>query len=108
MVKDVPDLLVHCGAIIDVEVEDMLEERTLRIRRGKIEEILQGFDSPADGEQVLDWSEFWVCPGFFDCHNHPTVNIGEPPDPAEYRTVLQTLRAGNNLKTYLQFHFESS
>ncbi len=94
--------LVHCGTVIDPDDGVPLEKQTLRIENGKIVKISKGFLSPQKDDSLIDWSRFCVVPGFFDCHNHPTVSIGEPADPDTDRLVLQSVRAVKNCRIYLQ------
>ena len=63
-------ILIHAGHIIDVESEELLDEKSIRIDGERILEILDGFANPASDEELIDLSTYTLMPGFMDMHVH--------------------------------------
>lgn len=58
---------------------------------------------PSNRENVVDWNEFVVIPGLFDCHDYPTEDFGMEYDSEEVRKVISLLRAAKNCLNILKF-----
>lgn len=63
-------LVIHCGALIDVSEEKMLEEQTILVEGDQILEIRKGYMTPAAGDSLIDLKAYTVLPGFMDMHVH--------------------------------------
>jgi imidazolonepropionase-like amidohydrolase len=98
-------LVVRAGHLLDVENGRMLADQLVRIRAGRIVEVVP-WRQPAADETVVDWSDRWVLPGLIDLHTHladwgMTSNPAEPLMHSPQAVALQgaanaraTLRAG--------------
>ena len=73
-----PRRQLHCGALLAVPGQAPLRERTLVVRGGKIEQVLEGWvqpgalNVPAEEAEVIDLRRAFVLPGLIDCHVHLT------------------------------------
>ena len=66
-----PDAYIRAGAIIDVAVGEILDNRIIAIEDGAIAAVTSSNDGPipADAE-VIDLSDYTVLPGLIDAHTH--------------------------------------
>jgi imidazolonepropionase-like amidohydrolase len=62
-------LYVHAGRLIDVDKGRVLENRLIRIEKGRIAAVTP-HAAPPDGAAVIDWSNKTVLPGLIDLHTH--------------------------------------
>jgi imidazolonepropionase-like amidohydrolase len=76
-------LVVHAGRLLAVPGQPVLEEQTVVIRNGRVNEILSGFADPDSFEKtektqftVVDLRKFFVLPGLMDAHVHLAVATG--------------------------------
>ncbi|WP_428261854.1 amidohydrolase family protein [Haliangium sp.] len=98
--------LIHAGALIDGQRDQVRRQVSIQVRDGKITAVRAGYQRPARGEQLVDLSEYTVLPGLMDMHTHLTVQMSPRSysegfflDPADYalRASLfarRTLMAG--------------
>ncbi|WP_164847485.1 metal-dependent hydrolase family protein [Sphingobium algorifonticola] len=99
------DVYVHAGRMIDVLAGQMLDDRRITIRAGRIVDV-GPWTLPPPGSRVIDWSERTVLPGLIDLHTH-IADTGTSSDvalpvktgPAETallgaRNARLTLKAG--------------
>lgn len=61
---------IHCGWLIDVERMQILEKRTIVVRADTIQSVLDGWQNPRLGEQLIDLKKYYVLPGLIDLHVH--------------------------------------
>lgn len=66
-----PDVVVHCGTLLDRPGKDPRRNASVLIQKGKIVSIQDGFTKPA-GATVIDLKDRFVLPGLIDCHVHLT------------------------------------
>jgi len=95
------DMLINCGMLIDGTGREPMENCSIGIENGKIVDIIATLRS-SNRKNVVDWSEFVVLPGLFDCHDHPTEDFGMEYDSEEERKVISSLRAAKNYLNILK------
>ena len=61
---------LHCGEIIDVDELAILQEKTIIIEGGIINDVLNGYVNPDDDSEVVDLKDQVVMPGLWDLHVH--------------------------------------
>ena len=64
-------IALKAGYLVNPENEKVLENQTIIIRDGKIDQIGPNITLEA-GTEVIDLSNSWVMPGLMDCHVHIT------------------------------------
>lgn len=95
------DMLINCGMLIDGTGREPMENCSIGIENGNIVDIIATLRS-SNRKNVVDWSEFVVLPGLFDCHDHPTEDFGMEYDSEEERKVISSLRAAKNYLNILK------
>ena len=83
-VIDTQWLVLHAGSLLAVPGEPPLSEKTVVIRDGRIDRILDGYmpaaeaieEDPAVNVEFLDLSEAFVLPGLMDMHVHLSFEFG--------------------------------
>ena len=61
---------IQCGQLIDVAKEKTFSERTVVVEGKKVVEIVKGYVSGGDEDQLIDLKNKVVMPGFIDMHVH--------------------------------------
>ncbi len=63
-------IILHCGRLVDVRNNKVLENRSIIIEGSKIIDIRDGFITPSALQQVIDLKRSTVMPGLMDMHVH--------------------------------------
>lgn len=61
---------IRCGRVLDVEAGELLDDRTLVVRDGRIVRIVAPGEQVRDAAGTLDLSALTVVPGLIDLHSH--------------------------------------
>ncbi|MEH6416049.1 metal-dependent hydrolase family protein [Pseudomonas sp. CGJS7] len=72
-------LALQCGRLFDARSGKVLSARTVVVREGKIESVLEG-QAQAPGARVVDLSQHTCSPGWTDLH----VHLGSQSSPQSY------------------------
>ncbi|MBW8808265.1 MAG: amidohydrolase family protein, partial [Lysobacter sp.] len=72
-------LALHCGKLFDARSGKVLGARTVVVRDGKIEQVLDG-RAEAPGTRAIDLSQHTCTPGWTDLH----VHLGSQSSPQSY------------------------
>ena len=104
-VVDTQWLVIHAGSLLAVPGEPPLSEKTVVIRDGRINRILDGYvlaaeaieEEPAASVEFLDLSQAFVLPGLMDMHVHLSFEFGVDGQKSygaaeEYLMQFQTAR----------------
>ena len=78
------DQYLQCGAIIDVDNGTVLNNKTIVVSGNKIVRVVDGFQSGAANDVVIDLKDQYVMPGFIDMH----VHIEGETNPRRYLEVF--------------------
>jgi imidazolonepropionase-like amidohydrolase len=101
---------VHCGTLIDGNGGQPRKGVTLVIEDDVIRDVLDNFQDPPDGAELIDGSDKVVLPGLMDVHVH-LVSLCDPEEPnALYSMMLSTtpmltLWAARNARLSLEAGF---
>lgn len=63
-------IYLQCGSVFDSESGKMLSEKTLVVNKNRIEDVLEGYVSGLETDEVIDLRSSFVLPGFIDMHVH--------------------------------------
>ena len=98
--------VLHCGKLVDVEAQRVLNQMTVVVDGATIRRVEQGFAQAGSGDQVVNLRSHTCMPGLIDSHVHLTEEYSplsdiekvrlNPPDFA-FRSVVyaeRTLMAG--------------
>lgn len=102
--------LIHAGTVMTEAGAPLLEEHTIVISGGRIEDIQPGYlagDLPGlEGASIVDLRDYFVMPGFIDTHVHLTTSpdAHEAPAAAISDTDL-VIRAAVNARRVLHAGF---
>ena len=94
--------LVHCAGVINPLDPSFGEKSTIGIDEGKIVEIIPGHLEAGEGQEVVSWGEYFVVPGFFDCHEHVTLDSAAEPPSDDEAGVVFALRAARVCAGFLR------
>ena len=61
---------LHCGRLIDVMSNSMLNSKTIVVENNKIIDVLDGYVTPGPADKVFDLKNKTVMPGLMDMHVH--------------------------------------
>ncbi|PWN08267.1 metal-dependent hydrolase family protein [Rhodohalobacter mucosus] len=61
---------IHAGHLFDGITGELAQNKTVVVEDGRIVSVLDGFESPASGAELIDLSEMTVLPGLIDLHVH--------------------------------------
>ena len=93
-------LTINCGVLIDGTGKDPIKNCSIEIDDGKIVRINQN-KKKGSGDELIDWNNFTVIPGMFDCHDHITEDLGMEYLPDEQMKFYDTIRAVKNCNDIL-------
>ena len=69
-------VLIHAGQIIDGVSQQPMKNATLIMDKGEIVAIEPGFKTAMATDEVIDWRQGTIMPGFIDMHTHLTHQGG--------------------------------
>ncbi|HKX55147.1 MAG TPA: hypothetical protein VJN01_03565, partial [Xanthomonadales bacterium] len=85
---------IHCGKLLDVEKQQVVNNQHILVRNGVIAEIGSSVNAPADAIRI-DRSRQVCAPGLFDTHVHltvdstkSTVDVGRLQQSSAYNALL--------------------
>ena len=98
-------VVIRAGALLDVETGELLTDRAIVVRDGRVEAILAPGAPGPDDAATIDLSGLTVLPGLIDCHAHligdiegsdvPSIGLSEAQEVLiGVRNAAATLRAG--------------
>lgn len=73
--------VIHAGWLLATPGERPLRERTVIVRDGRVDSVLQGYVAAAEveeGARLIDLSRQYVLPGMIDLHSHITMRLFQP------------------------------
>ncbi len=100
------DTLIHAGHLFVGDGDNLLAERTIRVKDERIVGIERGFATPTGDDTVIDLKAMTVLPGLMDMHTHLTseysarsyikrFTLNDADFTLEaYANGMKTLRAG--------------
>jgi imidazolonepropionase-like amidohydrolase len=62
--------IIHAGHLLDSEKGTWMEEMTITVKDGEIENVQKGYQTIPVNSDYYDLKEKWVMPGFTDMHVH--------------------------------------
>lgn len=92
---------INCGLLIDGTGCDPIRNCSITIENGKIVNI----DSNKclnNQENVVDWGDYFVTPGIFDCHDHVSEDFVNKYDSEESRKIISSFLAAQNCSKILR------
>ena len=89
--------VLRCGALVDVEREQLLQRQDILVADGVIAAVGSGIAGP-EGASVIDLSGHYCLPGLIDAHTH--LMVGGPG--LNSSSAAKTLIALKNAQTMLQ------
>jgi imidazolonepropionase-like amidohydrolase len=89
---------LHAGSLLAIPGEEPLREQTLVIRDGLITDVQAGYQTPENGERVVDLKHAFVLPGLMDMHVHLDIEFGA-------RRVLDEVQLSKELIQMRSIHF---
>ena len=93
-------LIINCGVLIDGTGEDPIKNCSIEIDNRKIVRINRDIKK-SSGDEVIDWNNYTVIPGMFDCHDHITEDLGMGYLPDEQMVISNSFRAVKNCRNIL-------
>ena len=89
--------VLRCGAVVDVEREQLVQRQDILVSDGVIAAVGSGIAAP-DGASIIDLSGHYCLPGLIDAHTH--LMVGGPS--LNSSSAEKTLVALRNAQTMLQ------
>jgi imidazolonepropionase-like amidohydrolase len=77
--------LIHAGHLIDVEAEEVLDDRAIVIRGDRVEAVVPWAEAPSGAAHTIDLADHTVMPGFMDMHAHM---VGEVEGSESYSALV--------------------
>jgi imidazolonepropionase-like amidohydrolase len=87
-------LAVRCGRLLDVEAGELLPDRTIVVRDGRIVRVLAPGAPARETRATLDLSGLTVLPGLIDVHAHLIGDVQEAGVPATSTSSAQEVLIG--------------
>jgi len=78
--------LIRAGRLVDADAAEVLADREILVRDGRIDAVRPAGDPPPEGARVIDLSDHTVTPGLIDLHAHL---IGEGETGQGYAILVQ-------------------
>lgn len=69
--------LIYCGHLIDTDKGTLSKDMTIVVETNKITQVVSGFTTPEDGDEVIDLKNKYVLPGLIDMHVHLESETGK-------------------------------
>ncbi|GLR19379.1 metal-dependent hydrolase family protein [Portibacter lacus] len=66
---------IHCGNLLDVNINQFSQEKTIVVENDVIKDILDGYATPSGGIKTIDLKDKYVMPGFIDMHVHLEIEM---------------------------------
>ncbi|HEY7522406.1 MAG TPA: amidohydrolase family protein [Candidatus Limnocylindrales bacterium] len=86
---------IRCGRLLDVVAGELMPDRTLLVRDGRIEAVLGPGEALPPGEpRRIDLTGLTVLPGLTDCHSHLVGELEYSGIPALTTTAAQEAMLG--------------
>jgi imidazolonepropionase-like amidohydrolase len=70
------DIVIHAGRLLSTPGAPPSSQASIRISKGRVAEVAQGFVDPPQGARLIDLKNRFVLPGLIDCHVHLTGQLG--------------------------------
>ncbi len=101
------ETLIHTGRLIDGIEPKPREKVTVVVDGDRIVAVEEGYRQPGSNDQVVDWRNGTLMPGFIDMHTHLSSNGGKGAymDPFNKNPADLALRAAANANTTLKAGF---
>ena len=64
------DYLIHAGKLIDGKGNKALSEHSIVVQGNRIVSVAAGYQTPTDGQQLIDLKDSTLMPGLMDMHTH--------------------------------------
>src|SRR5262245_60558697 len=87
-------LVIRGARLLDVDAGELLADRQILIRDGRVEAILSASESAPDDVRVLDLSGLTILPGLIDCHSHLVTEMEFSGIPATTTSAAQEAMTG--------------
>jgi imidazolonepropionase-like amidohydrolase len=85
---------IRCGRLLDVTAGRLMDQRTIAIRDGRIEAILEPGMTPPGDARDIDLSRLTVIPGLIDSHTHLVGDLEFAGIPALTTSAAQEAMLG--------------
>lgn len=99
--------LIHAGRLIDGIKDKVREKVTVVVEGDKVVAVESGYRQAAAGDEVVDWRDGTLMPGFIDMHTHLSSKGGKGAymDPFNKNPADLALRAAANANITLKAGF---
>lgn len=102
--------IVHAGTLLAVPGEGTVNQQSIVIRSGRIDQIVDGYVTPSDlgvDAEVINLRDKFVLPGLIDMHVHITSQLGPDSrnDALYVTTSMKALRGAHYAGTTLRAGF---
>ena len=101
------DLRIQAGRVLDVESGELLPDRDILVRDGRIVSISPSRKGMAKDVDMLDWSALTVVPGLMDMHTHLADEgpYADPATPLKSNAARDAFIGARNARATLQAGF---
>ncbi|MFL5771347.1 MAG: amidohydrolase family protein, partial [Chloroflexota bacterium] len=62
--------VIRASQLVNVDAGEVLPERPILVRDGRIEAVVSADESMPDGARMIDLDGLTILPGLIDCHSH--------------------------------------